>query len=180
MPVLNSIENRRSIRAYTEDPVDDEALERVLHAGLRAASAMNKQQVHFTVTRNQELLTEISKIAVESFSDQLANYKSRFADKSIFYEAPIVVVCHADRGCPSWEHGDTGIAVGNIVTQATEEGLGSCIIGLIAMGSAESHDIIKEKLQIPKEHELVCAVTLGHSKYPGKAPKIKEGRVKYI
>ena len=47
--VLQTIFDRRSIRAYQDAPVPEDALETVIQAGLAAPSAMNQQSWHFVV-----------------------------------------------------------------------------------------------------------------------------------
>ncbi|KAL0233078.1 hypothetical protein GEMRC1_011825 [Eukaryota sp. GEM-RC1] len=180
MNVSDAIDKRRSVRQYLDEEVDEATMEKILHAGLRAPSAMNKQQTSFVVCRNHEVLDEISKMCVASFPEALSGYKSRFADKSIFYNAPIVVFVHADHGCPGWEIGDSSISMAQMCLQATELGIGSCIIGLVTMGSAEAQTKVKELLSIPQENQMVAAVIFGKPKYDGKAPAIKEGRVSFV
>ena len=47
------IEKRKSIRAYTSDPIPAEALEAVLKAGIMAPSARNLQNLKFIVVNDR-------------------------------------------------------------------------------------------------------------------------------
>ena len=55
-PVLS----RRSIRKYTDQPVDDATVERLLRAGMAAPSAGNQQPWRFIVLRDRATLAQIA------------------------------------------------------------------------------------------------------------------------
>lgn len=56
MDALENLMTRRSIRAFTEDTVPQEALERIVDAARYAPSGMNKQLWRFTVVQNPAML----------------------------------------------------------------------------------------------------------------------------
>ena len=49
MDVLTAIRERRSIRRFTGDPVSDQQLNTILHAGLCAPTARNLRPFHFVL-----------------------------------------------------------------------------------------------------------------------------------
>jgi len=53
--VLNTIRNRRTIRKFKPDPMDEEKLQMILEAGRWAPSFSNLQPWKFIVIKNQEL-----------------------------------------------------------------------------------------------------------------------------
>jgi len=55
-PVLE----RRSIRKYTDKPVPDELVEKLLRAGMSAPSSGNEQPWHFVVIRDRAILDAVS------------------------------------------------------------------------------------------------------------------------
>ena len=63
MDVFECILSRRSIRSFKDEPVPDEALERILEAARWAPSAVNRQPWHFIVIRNRETLRRIASLA---------------------------------------------------------------------------------------------------------------------
>ncbi|KAL0208856.1 hypothetical protein P9112_011443 [Eukaryota sp. TZLM1-RC] len=162
------IEHRRSIRDYTNQYVSEDVLDRILHAGLRAPSSLGEQQIHFTVSRNRRLNKEVSDIVTGN--PNLDN---------IFYNAPIVVYVHSRAVVPGFDDLDGAVAVQNMLLQAKYEGLGSCAIGYLV--SNNRHDLIKAKVGIPLNHQLVIGIILGYGKSDGgAAPEIKPGRVRKI
>ena len=60
METLEAIHNRRSIRKYTDQPVSDDLIEKILRAGMMAPSAGNQQPWQFIVIRDRKKLEEIS------------------------------------------------------------------------------------------------------------------------
>ena len=57
---LESIFARRSIRAYTGEPVSHEAITQILEAGMAAPSSMNRRPWHFIVIRDRATLTKLA------------------------------------------------------------------------------------------------------------------------
>lgn len=49
--VLEVIKKRSSARAYSDEEVTKEQLEKVIEAGLQGPTGMNKKEIHFTVVR---------------------------------------------------------------------------------------------------------------------------------
>ena len=49
--VIGTIKKRSSTRGYTPEPLTEEELNALLHAGLQAPTAANRQEIHFTVLK---------------------------------------------------------------------------------------------------------------------------------
>ncbi len=49
--VIDTIKKRSSTRGYTPEPLTEEELSALLHAGLQAPTAANRQEIHFTVLK---------------------------------------------------------------------------------------------------------------------------------
>lgn len=67
--VIDAIKKRSSTRGYTPEPLTDTELGTLLHAGLQAPTAANRQEIHFTVVKGddpvlQELESEKTVCAV--------------------------------------------------------------------------------------------------------------------
>ena len=62
MDAIEAIRDRRSIRKYRSDVVNDELLQVILQAGRWAPSASNKQPWHFIVIRSQETRERLADI----------------------------------------------------------------------------------------------------------------------
>ncbi len=57
---MNSIFHRTSVRKYTNQPVEQEKIEKILRAGMAAPSAMNQQPWEFYVVEYKEVLEKLS------------------------------------------------------------------------------------------------------------------------
>ncbi len=60
MEVLEAISTRRSIRQFTDQPVEEEKIEMLLRAAMQAPSAHNKQPWHFLIINDRNLLNQIA------------------------------------------------------------------------------------------------------------------------
>lgn len=56
---MQSILSRRSYKRFDGKPIDDEALDTIVTAGLYAPTGMNRQPWHFTVIRSEKMLAKV-------------------------------------------------------------------------------------------------------------------------
>ena len=56
--VLEVIKKRSSARAYSDEEVTKEQLEKVIEAGLQGPTGMNKKEIHFTVVKGDAPILE--------------------------------------------------------------------------------------------------------------------------
>ncbi len=62
MDTIEALMTRRSVRAYTNQPITDEQVNVILKAAMQAPSAYNEQPWEFIVVRDKQTLTNISNI----------------------------------------------------------------------------------------------------------------------
>ncbi|HHV59723.1 MAG TPA: nitroreductase [Clostridiaceae bacterium] len=152
MTVISAIENRRSIRKYTSQEVEDEKLNKVLEAARLSPSARNLQNWKFIVVRDPEKISELGKAAGSS---------------GFIAQAPVIIAaCGTDpegiMRCGQHRHTvDLSIATAYIILAAYEQGLGTCWIG----GFDEK--MVKEILNVPDNVRVVAITPLG---YPDESP----------
>jgi nitroreductase len=149
MNVFDAIRLRRSIRAFRDEPIEEEKLLRVLQAGRLAPSAKNRQEWRYVVVRDRELRR---RVAVAS------------NNQYFIAEAPVVIVGCATMvdyvlsgGQPAYTI-DVSISMDHMTLQAVEEGLGTCWIGSF------KEDEIKQILNIPADMRIVEIMPLGYPK----------------
>ena len=168
MEVFEAIKTRRSIRRYKSDMVPDELLDRIVEAGLYAASGMNRQS------------TIILKITDKALRDELSrmNAAGMGRDSNPFYGAPAVLVVLASKDIPTYIY-DGSLAMGNMMLEAHELGLGSCWIHRAKeeFSSAEGRALL-EKLGVKGNYEGIGHLIVGYADgdYP-TAPPRNPGRV---
>ena len=153
MEIVEVIEKRRSVRAYTKQPVEREKIERLLEAARLAPSASNRQEWRFVVVTDPDRRARLA---------QAANNQQFVA------QAPVVIAACAEHDghvmrCGQLCHPiDVAIALDHITLQAVAEGLGTCWIG------AFNEPPVKEVLGIPAEISVVELLTVG---YPADKPR---------
>jgi nitroreductase len=153
MDVIEVIRQRRSIRSYTDQPVEPEKLERLLDAARLAPSASNRQEWRFVVVTDADTRRKLAHAA---------------NDQEFVAQAPVVIAGCAEQhdhvmrcGQPSYAI-DVAIAMDHITLQAVAEGLGTCWIG------AFYEDKVREVLGIPDHVRVVELLTVGH---PARPPR---------
>ena len=155
MDVSEAIRKRQSIRAYKDEPVPEEKLERILEAARLAPSASNRQSWKFIVVKDVQRRRELGIAA---------------SGQSFVGEAPVIIAAIATepKGMMTCEVPryavDLAIAVEHIALTAVEEGLGTCWIG------AFSQKKVKEILEVPEQYQVVTILPLG---FPRQEERIK-------
>lgn len=170
---LENIKTRRSIRKYKPDMVPQEILDKIMEAGLYAASGMGQQNTIIIQVTNKELRDKISKM-----NQEIGGWKEGFDP---FYGAPVMLIVLAKKDWPNRVY-DGSLVMGNLMLAAHDLGIGSCWIHR-AKQEFET-DWGKEFLKslgIEEEYEGIghCALGYVDGDYP-KAPTIKENRVYYV
>jgi nitroreductase len=138
-PVLS----RRSTRKYTDQPVDDATVERLLRAGMAAPSAGNQQPWQFIVIRDRATLARITEW--HPYAKMLPS-------------APVAVVVLGDPGGAKWEAmwpQDCAACVENMLIEAELLGLGAVWLGIHPLSERES--ALRDLLGVP-QHAVPFAV----------------------
>jgi nitroreductase len=167
MDIDAAIRGRRSVRAYTSQPVAPETIHRLIERAVDAPSAVNEQPWTFTVVRDAALLDNISNAAKQHLSatmvagPQADHFSALLNDPAfhIFYRAPVLILISARAQGP-WAIEDCALAAGNLMLSAYSEGLGSCWIGFAQsfLNTPEG----KALLSIPAEWLPVAPIIVGH------------------
>lgn len=154
--VIETIKKRSSTRGYTPEPLTDEELQTLIHAGLQAPTAANKQEIHFTVLKGDNpILAEL-----EEEKNRLRDISS--PEHNFYYEAPVVIILSADSSY-KWSPLDAGISVENMALAAQDLGLGNLIIGCIYDAlRGEKKEYFSKALRFPENYEYEIAIAFGH------------------
>ena len=171
--VLEAIKNRRSIRRFKPDMIEQEKINQIVEAGLYAASGMNRQPVKILVIKNKEIRDKLSaqKQKIDGWRD----------GNDPFYGAPVVLVVIANKDEGTYIY-DGSLVMGNLMLAAHAVGIGSCWIHRAkeAFELPEYKDFLKS-LGIEGNWEGIGHCILGYPDGPEpKAPSRKENRVYYI
>ena len=179
--VVEAIEARRSIRAYKDTPVEREKLQFLAECGVKAPSAMNRQEWEVRIVDSKEWIdgcTATYLKAVEGTGK--ADYLTKDPNfKNIFRNAPAVIFVGAPDGLFAGEN--IGCLGQNIMLAATELGLGTCFLGSVQMMFAEpAMAEYVSSLGFSDGYRLRYALAVG---YPDEAPAAKErdmSKIKFV
>ena len=164
MEAFEALMTRHSVRAYTDEPVSEEQLRKILAAGMQAPSASNQQPWHFIVVRGRAELASLS--GVLPFGKMVAQ------------AAAALVVC-ADVGNIPWPlHWpmDCSAATQNILLACHAMGLGAVWIGCYP--NEERMAALRGLLGIPDSVTPLCTVAIGHpAEPPRQADRFRPDRI---
>ena len=148
MDALEMLKTRRSVRAYTREPVPEDILEDLIDCGRLAASAVNIQPWDFVVVTEPGTLRRIAE----------ATDHGRFISEAA---ACVVVLCEDTK----YYLEDGSAATENILLAARAHGLGSC---WVAGDKKDYAAEICRLLGAPQGHRLVSLIPIG---YPAESPE---------
>ena len=146
---------RQSCRSYNpQKPVEEEKINAMLEAARLAPSACNGQPYHFTVCRGD--------VARDVARATMGMGMNRFAA-----DAPVLIVISEEPYVKTAALGakvkgndyrsiDIGIAAAYLTAEATEQGLGTCILGWL--------DDEKIRAICSLEHPVRLVITVGYPK----------------
>lgn len=200
--VMNAILSRKSVRKYSEKPVEASVLNKILDAGRFAPSWVNVQSWKFIVVKSQDTKDLLSESA--GGQQQVKN-------------APVVICCVADMD--DWSKTKFGkvleqrgldektrdfmlssalynpanmgeyelllrsveqvtYAVAYMTLEAQELGLGACVVGAFANELTKKDDglaqKVKDKLCLNNNQVLVDLLTLGYEENPSEVKKLRK------
>lgn len=172
MEAMENILTRASVKKYKSDPVPKELIDKVVEAGLRAPSGLNKQAPIILVVTDKQVRDELSKLNAG---------KDPFFRADPFYNAPCVLVVLADKSVPTYIY-DGSLVIENMLLAAHSLGLGACWIHRAkeTFEMPEGKALLK-KLGIEGEYEGIGNCILGYA--DGETPAIKPvkpSRVYYV
>jgi nitroreductase len=142
---LDIIFRRRSIRAYTGEPVAEADIESLLEAGMAAPSASDRKPWHFVAVTDRETLKTLAD--VQPYGKMLA------------HAALAIAVC-GDPAISDWWVQDCTAATENILVAAAGLELGAVWIGCHTLPEREQS--VRDVLGIPQNMGVLSLLSIGH------------------
>lgn len=146
MDLLEGIYTRRSIRQYTDRPVEREQLMEIIRAGTWAPSGLNNQPWRFVIVKGSEVRNELAKLTKYNFIIEKASACiAVFIDKNAMYSEVK-------------DHQAIGACIQNMLLAAHGLGLGAVWLGEIL----KSADAVRMLFGLPEEMEIMAVIAVGH------------------
>ena len=159
VPIHSLLQERWSPRAFSQKMVEKDALQSLLEAARWASSCFNEQPWSFLVSTSQEKEEHGKMLSC------LAEANQSWAKEAPVLMITIVKLAFAHNGTSNRHAShDVGLAVGNLVVQATALGLG------VHQMAGIHPDVAKSLYHIPDTHEALTALALGYFGDPQSLP----------
>ncbi|MCR5251737.1 MAG: nitroreductase family protein [Lachnospiraceae bacterium] len=171
MTTKEVILGRRSIRKYSDKPVDDSLLQEIVEEASYAPSWKHTQITRYICVKDAALKDRIAQEGTTIWP----------GNGDIIRQAPVLTaVCvvknrsgferdgsFSTKREDRWEFFDAGIASQTFCLAAYEHGLGSVILGLFDI------ETVSKLLEVPEGQELIALIPLGYPAEEPVAPKRK-------
>lgn len=152
------INKRQSVRKYLPRPVEKEKILKIIEAVHLAPSACNSQPWKIVIVDEPGLKNEVAK----------ATFNKSVSFNKFIQEAPVIAVLVMEKARlitriggtiknQEYPQYDIGIAAEHFSLQATDLGLGTCIVGWF------DEKKIQKLLNIPAKRKIGLLITLGYS-----------------
>jgi nitroreductase len=150
MDTFDAIRARRNVRTYSDRPIDDRDLQRILEAGWLAPSANNRQRRDFVVSTDRHQLQQLAEIW---------QWGRHVAGSAV--TVVVVIPVPTDNGEGDLDQFDAGQAVMAMMIEASDLGIGS--------GHSSVADQARARgiLDLRADRECACMVAFG---YPADRP----------
>lgn len=171
-PVLELLNNHRSIRAYTDEPVTDDMVATILSAANAGPNMNNYQPVTFIEITDQALKAEVTAQVGMDYIESAARYFVVAVDfnKDLIGLTPEVRALAEARLAtyPMLEGGivSAGVALGRAQVAAEAIGLGSVTMA----GALGAFELYEKQLKLPQLVKAVMGFSIG---FPAQEPGIK-------
>jgi nitroreductase len=182
---------RRSVRNYSQRrQVPREVVERLLDAARYAPTGSNAQSLKHIIIESRETMDSLASLCADLFKERVALAQNEEVLSSLdpriakriraerpfyqrvvsehesgkdpfFYQAPVLIVTHADLTITPCSLEDATLASYQMVLVAHSLGLGTCYVGNLYEYANDSQ-AIRDMLTIPPEDDILMSFTLGY------------------
>jgi nitroreductase len=169
--MIDLLRKRRSIRKYTQQPIDQKSKDIILETLLRSPSSMNKKSCEFIIVDDRGLLQKLS---------NAKTHGSQFLQSAAWG----IVICADSTKSDVWVE-DASIA--SILAQmvALSTGLGSCWIQIrnrTYSDTETSEAYIQKLLGLPEHIKVLSIISIGYpdeTKTPVAAAELDYRKVRH-
>jgi nitroreductase len=186
---IKIIQDRRSVRQYSDEPVSEEHLEMILEAARQAPSGENAQPWRFIIVKDPDMRQQLGAVAgggsgrrftaefvTQKMQERFSSLEDEAKKKAIFdkltsgrvsaflTDAPVSVVVCGRKDVWDLPY-DTSAAIENMLLMVTALGLGACWV-IAPCIDIRDEERLKELLGVPEGVKIVSIIAIGHPTRP--------------
>ena len=179
------IQDRRSIRQYTGEPVSEEHLGMILEAARQAPSGENAQPWRFIIVKDEAMRKQLGAVAgggsgrrftaefvTQKMQERFSSLEDEAKKKAIFEkltsgrvsaflaDAPVSIVVCGRKDVWDLPY-DTSAAMENMLLMVTALGLGACWV-IAPCIDIRDEKRLKDLLGVPEGIKVVSIIAVGH------------------
>jgi len=166
MNVYDAIKLRRTIRKFTQEPLNHSDLMKLVDCARMAPYGANLQPLKYMIITDADVLRDIYPLT------KWAGYLDWEPSENERPTAYIAIINDTDIKPTANTECDSGAAVMSMILAAEEMGIGSCWLGAL------QRDKIKELLGLNKKYDITYLLALGYPAQGGKEVEMADS-VKY-
>ncbi len=168
MNVYDAIQNRRSIRKFTQEPIERETLVKLVDCARLAAYPINLQPLKFKIIDDGSLLQQV--FPCTRWAGFLQNGTPKEDERPTAF---ILILGDKNIKANSDFQVENGAAGATITLAATGEGIATCWLGAI------NRERLRTALSIPDDLTILDMIALGYPAQKSQAVSMKDGDYKY-
>lgn len=161
MSLIEMMKNRRSVRAFNNEPVTDEELNQILQAGMLAPNGKGLRPWSFVTIQDKETLQKL--------------VDCRKGGAAMLKTATAAIAVYSDSDVTDTFVEDSSLAMGWMHLMASDLGLGSCWLQLRLRPSNQegvsAEEYVNNLLGAPENQKVEALLVMGHI---DEAPKANE------
>lgn len=200
---LKVIQDRRSIREFTDEPISDHDLDLILECARQAPSGENAQPWRFIVVKDEITRKKLGAIAgggsgrrftaefvTQKMQARFASLEDEAKKKAAFEkltsgkvsefsaQAPVNLIIIGKKDVWDTPY-DTSAAIENILLMVTALDLGACWV-IAPCIDIRDEERIKDLLGIPEEMKCISLISIGHPTRPHRPrPRLPLSQITY-
>jgi nitroreductase len=186
---MKVIQDRRSIRDYTDEPVSDQDLDMILEAARQAPSGENAQPWRFIIVKDVETRKRLGALAgggsgrrftaefvTKKMQERFSSLQDEAKKRAVFEkltsgrvsafvaDAPVDIVVCGKKDVWDLPY-DTSAAIENMLLMVTALGLGACWV-IAPCIDIRDEERVKALLGMPEGFKVISIVSVGHPTRP--------------
>ena len=183
--IAHLVRKRRSIRRYSDKPLDDRSIEQLLDVVRWAPTAKNGLPLKWVIINNAAKVRELACLLIEGIkkmpnTERMVEAWDRGGDP-IFRGAPCVIGAYTDDATSLWSPIDAAIAVETLDICAAAMRFGTCWAGIfVRVAQSSEKPAINKWLGLSETETIHGGLMIGHigeevyqrNPYRPEAPKI--------